>query len=79
MLDRVWKKSESTLARGFKKVKNEKLNENYSVLTNLVVRAAEIRSCKGYFPQEQHLSCFVIDLSSIVKVNNPSLGPSTGH
>ena len=31
-------------------VENEKVNENYSVLTNLVARAAEIWSCKGYFP-----------------------------
>ena len=46
-------------------VENEKVNENYSVLTNLVARAAEIRSCKGYFPPGAR---FVIDMSSIVKV-----------
>ena len=37
MFDRALKECESTLAWAFK-VENEKLNENYSVLTNLVAR-----------------------------------------
>ena len=37
MFDRVLKECESLFARAFK-VENEKLNENYSVLSNLVAR-----------------------------------------
>ena len=62
---------------GLLKLENEKLNENYLVLTNLVAWAAEIRSCKGYFRPgttfEPALS--LIWALLLLKQNNPSLGP----
>ena len=39
-------------------------------LSNLVLRAAEFRSCKGYFPARSNISSIVLSGSTAVLKNN---------